>query len=226
MIRIGRVSFSPRPTACVKSVGKARSLLYFRLPGNDIFMPVENADAPVVIAREEIYSGRIVSLSLDTVREGEYSYKREVVHHPGGAGAIAVFEDGTVGLVRQYRHPAGRALLELPAGRLEAGEPPEACAARELEEELGVAAGRLERLTVFFTTPGFCEERFWLFLASDLREVAARPDEDEFLEIVRVPFGAALAMAASGEIEDARTIIGLLLAAQRLGLEGAGARAS
>jgi ADP-ribose pyrophosphatase len=180
-------------------------------------MTAESAEAPTRTAREEIYRGRIVSLSVDTVSECGHSHIREVVHHPGGAGAIPFFDDGTVGLVRQYRHPAGRSLLELPAGRLEEGEPPHACAARELEEEVGVAAGRLEPLTVFFTTPGFCEERFWLFLASDLREVGLRLEDDEFIEVVRLPLGAALGMIASGEIEDARTIIGLLLAARRVG---------
>ena len=183
-------------------------------------MTSETAGAPARTAREEIYRGRIIGLSVDTISECGHTHVREVVHHPGGAGAIPVFGDGAVGLVRQYRHPAGRALLELPAGRLEEGEPPEACAARELEEEVGVAAGRLEPLTVFFTTPGFCEERFWLFLATDLREVGLRLEDDEFIEVVRLPLDAALSMVASGEIEDARTIIGLLLVARRLG--GAG----
>jgi len=179
--------------------------------------------APKVLSSEDVYSGRIFSVSRDAVAEGDCVYEREVVHHSGGAGVIAVFGDGTVGLVRQYRHPAARHLLELPSGKLEEGEEPEACAAREMEEELGAVAGRVERLSEFFTTPGFCSEKFWIFLATDLTETACRHEEDELIQVVRLPFARALEMIASREIEDARTIIGLLLAATRLGREG-GAR--
>jgi ADP-ribose pyrophosphatase len=176
------------------------------------------ADAPEVLAAEEIYHGRIFDVSLYTVREGEQTYQREVVHHPGGASTVAVFDDQTVALVRQYRHPTLRFVLELPAGRLEAPERPEDCAARELEEEIGVRAGRLEKLAEFFTTPGFCEEKLWVYLATELTETQQNLEADEALEIVRVSFPRALEMIASGEIEDAKTIIGLTLAAARLGL--------
>ena len=175
-------------------------------------MDTTQSDKPEVVAREEIYRGRIIGVSVDTVREGEMTYVREVVRHNGGAAVVPCFDDATTALVSQYRHPAGRHVLELPAGRLEAGEPPETCAARELEEELGVAAGRLELLSEFYTTPGFCSERLWVFKATGLRETARRPDEDEVLEIVRLPFARALEMVAAGEIEDAKTIIGLMLA--------------
>ncbi len=175
---------------------------------------------PAVVSSEEIYAGRVIRVSLDVVREAGREGLREVVWHNGGAGVVACFDDGTVALVRQYRHPTGRYVLELPAGRLEAGERPEACAARELEEELGFAAGRLEPLSEFYTTPGFCSERLWVFLATDLRETAHRRDEDEIIEVVRMPLARALAMVAAGEIDDAKTIIGLLLAAPRLGVGG------
>lgn len=178
------------------------------------------SELPVVLSSEEIYAGRVIRVGVDRVREGETTYVREVVWHNGGAAAVACFADGTVALVRQYRHPTGRFVLELPAGRLEAGEPPEACAARELEEELGVVAGRMEPLSEFYTTPGFCSERLWVFLATDLRETATNRDEDEIIEVVRLPFSRALSMVASGEIDDAKTIIGLTLAARRQGVGG------
>lgn len=180
-------------------------------------MDTSNNGLPVVVASEEVYGGRIIGVFVDTVREGERTYLREVVRHNGGAAAVACFDDGTVALVRQYRHPTGRYLLELPAGRLEAGEAAETCAARELEEELGFAAGRMELLSEFYSTPGFCAERLWVFLATELRETARLHDEDEIIEVVRLPFARALALVASGEIEDAKTIIGLLAAARRLG---------
>lgn len=171
---------------------------------------------PELLHSEEIYRGRVLDLVLDTVREGDITYQREVVRHPGGAAAVAVFDDGTVALVRQYRHPAARHVLELPAGRLEAGERPETCAARELEEEIGVRPARMELLSEFYTTPGFCAEKLWVFLAAGLTETAQRLEGDEIVEVVRVPFARALEMVASREIEDAKTIVGLLLAAPRL----------
>lgn len=179
-------------------------------------------ETPEVLAAEEIYHGRIFDVSRYTIREGEQTYQREVVHHPGGASAVAVFDDGTVALVRQYRHPTVRYVLELPAGRLEAPERPEDCAARELQEEIGVSAGRLEKLAEFFTTPGFCEEKLWVYLATELTEAEQSLEDDELVEIERIRLPRALEMIASGEIEDAKTIIGLLLAAERLGLGRSG----
>lgn len=178
----------------------------------------ETAETPEVLAAEELYHGRIFDVSLYTIREGEQTYRREVVHHPGGASTVAVFADGTIALVRQYRHPTVRYVLELPAGRLDSPERPEDCAARELEEEIGVRAGRLEKLAEFFTTPGFCEEKLWVYLATELTETEQKLEDDEMVEVVRVSFTRALEMIASGEIEDAKTIIGLLLAAERLGI--------
>jgi ADP-ribose pyrophosphatase len=182
-------------------------------------MDTSGKESPEVLASEEIYRGRIFEVAIDSVREGDKTYMRDVVRHGGGAGVVAYFDDGTIALVRQYRHPAVRYLLELPAGKLEGGERPEVCAARELEEELGVVAGRMEQLSEFYTTPGFCSEKLWVFLATDLTETAPRTEEDEIIEAVRLPFAQALEMIASREIEDAKTIIGLLLAASRLGLK-------
>lgn len=182
-------------------------------------MAVENSEAPEVLASEEVYHGRIFDVSAYTIREGEQTYKREVVHHPGGAGVVAVFDDATIALVRQYRHPTLRYLLELPAGRLSPPERPEECAAREMEEEIGVRAGRMEKLAEFFTTPGFCEEKLWVYLATELIETAQNLEGDEQIEIVRVSFPRAFEMISDGEIEDAKTIIGITMAAQRLGLQ-------
>ncbi|HZI20802.1 MAG TPA: NUDIX hydrolase [Pyrinomonadaceae bacterium] len=177
--------------------------------------------APEIISSEEVFRGRVVELFVDTVREGETTYRREVVRHPGGASAVPLFDDGTVALVKQYRHPPARFVLELPAGKLEPGESPEECARRELEEEVGVVAGRFEPLSAFYTTPGFCSERLWVFLATDLSETTRSHEDDEIIEVVRLPLGRALSMIETGEIEDSKTIIGLLLAARARRGDGA-----
>jgi ADP-ribose pyrophosphatase len=184
-------------------------------------MSTSDKEQPEVLSSEVTYAGRLIEVVRDTVREGDKTYVREVVRHPGGAAVVPVFDDGTVVFVSQYRHPTLRFVLELPAGKLDPGESPAETAARELEEELGIVAGRMEQLSEFYTTPGFCAERLWVFLATDLRETARRHEEDEIIEVVRLPFARALDRVASGEIDDAKTIIGLLLAAKRLGLDGA-----
>lgn len=177
-------------------------------------MNTEHDQAPAVLSSEQVFKGRVVELFVDTVREGEKTYRREVVRHPGGACAVALFDDGTVALVKQYRHPPARFVLELPAGKLEQGETPEVCARRELEEEVGVTAGRFQPLAEFFTTPGFCSEKLWVFLATDLRETMRSHEDDEIIEVIRIPLSTAQMMVATGEIDDAKTIIGILLAAQ------------
>ena len=174
-------------------------------------------ELPKIINSQKVFDGRVFSVTVDTVREGELTYQREVVHHHGSAVIIPIFDDSTVALVRQYRHPAVRYLLEAPAGTLADGERPEAGAARELQEELGLIAARLEKLSEFFVSPGFCEEKMWIYLATDLAEGKQLLDEDEVLEIVRLPIADALEMITSGEIQDAKTIIGLMLAAPRVG---------
>ena len=173
---------------------------------------------PEFLDSKKVFAGRVFEVTVDTVREGDKTYVREVVHHRGSAVMVAAFDDGTIALVRQYRHPAVRYLLELPAGTLDDKETPEAGAARELEEELGLVAGKLEKLSEFFVSPGFCEEKMWLYLATDLTETAQRLDDDEMIEVVRLPIERALQMITDGEIEDAKTIIGLMLAAPRIGL--------
>ncbi len=176
-----------------------------------------SSDCPQILNSVEAFHGRIFSVTVDTIREGDRTYEREVVHHHGSAVIIPIFEDGTIALVRQYRHPAVRYLLEAPAGTLQRGEVPEEGAARELEEELGVVAGRLEKLSEFFVSPGFCEEKMWVYLATELTETKQQLEEDEILDVVRIPFSQASSMITTGEIEDAKTIIGLMLAAPRIG---------
>jgi len=174
-------------------------------------------EQPQILKSEEIFRGRVFDVTRDTIREGDKIYQREVVHHPGSAVIIPIFDDGTIALVRQYRHPAVRYLLEAPAGTLNQGEAPEEGAARELEEELGFVAARLEKLTEFFVSPGFCEEKMWVYLATEMTKTQQRLDDDEIVEVVRIPFSEALNMITTGEIDDAKTIIGVMLAAPRIG---------
>jgi len=180
-------------------------------------MDTSNKEAPKVIGSEVKFRGRVVEVVVDTITEGDVTYPREVVHHPGSAVIVPIFDDGTVAFVRQYRHPAVRYLLEVPAGTLDRGERPEEGAARELEEELGLVCASLEKLCEFFVSPGFLEEKMWVYLATGLSETQQRLEEDELIEIVRMPLSQALKMITSGEIEDAKTIIGLMLAAPRVG---------
>ncbi len=180
-------------------------------------MTTPQKELPKILNSQRVFEGRVFNVTVDTVSEGELTYKREVVRHGGSAVIVPVHDDGTVVLVRQYRHPAVRYLLEAPAGTLAAGERPEVGAARELEEELGLLAARLEKLSEFFVSPGFLEEKMWVFLATELSEGTQRLDEDEVLDIVRLPIADALEMITSGEIQDAKTIIGLMLAAPRVG---------
>ncbi len=159
-----------------------------------------------------------MDLGLEEVAlPGGRSLTLEVVRHPGGAAAAAVDEAGRVCLLRQYRHAAGGWLWEIPAGKLDPGEPPLATARRELEEEAGVRAGSWEPLGSLVTAPGFCDEVIHLFLARDLEPVPARPEAHEVLEVHWVGFAEAVARAARGEIRDAKTVAALFRAREVLG---------
>ena len=179
-------------------------------------MDTSHKEAPEVLASEDVFRGRVFTVSVDTVREGGGTHRRDVVRHPGSAAIVPLFDDRTVALVRQYRHPTVKYLLEIPAGSRDNFEPPEECAARELQEELGLVAGRWEKLCEFFPSPGFCGEKMWVYLATELTETAAGPEEDELIEVVRLPLARALDMIEAGEIEDAKTIIGLTMTTARL----------
>ena len=182
-------------------------------------MDTSDKEAPEVLSSEDVYRGRVFTVSVDRVRERGREYAREVVRHAGSGVVLPVHDDATVSLVRQYRHPAVKYLLEAPAGSREPFESPEECARRELEEELGLVAGRLELLAEFFVSPGFCAEKMWLYLATDLTETKSNPEDDELLEVVRLPLRRALEMISTNEIEDAKTIIGLMLAAKAVNRE-------
>ncbi len=173
-----------------------------------------------------VHRGRYLEFRVDTVErlDGRRAV-REVAGHPGAVAIVALDPAGRVLLVRQYRHPAGQVLLEIPAGTLDrdpatgALEDPDAAARRELEEETGQRAERWERLTAFWTAPGFATERMTLYLATGLTPADGNrlgPDEDEALELVRLPWREAVAAAERGEIVDAKSLVGLLWLARRL----------
>jgi ADP-ribose pyrophosphatase len=152
-----------------------------------------------------VYSGRLLGLTVERWGENE----REIVEHPGAIATVAVDRDDVVTLVRQLREPARKQLVELPAGKLEADEEPLEAARRELREETGLHGGRWRELAAFWTTPGFCRERMTIFAAEDVEPGAASLEPDERIELVRWPvaeLGRRLA-----EIEDAKTLVGLLL---------------
>jgi len=136
---------------------------------------------------------------------------REVVVHPGAVAIVPLREDERVVLVRQYRHAVGKILMEIPAGTMHPQETPEECAQRELREEVWCSAGRLEKLASFYLAPGYSTELLHLFLATDLTPAKGEQDEDELLEITTLPLTDALAAIERGDIQDAKTIVGLLL---------------
>lgn len=172
---------------------------------------------PEVLSNETIYQGRVFDVSVAEIRENDSVYKREIINHHGSAVIIPIFADKRIALVRQYRHAAQEYLLEIPAGTLSIGEAPEIGAVRELEEEIGVTAKTIEFLSSFYVSPGFLTEKMNLFVATDLTETAQNLDEDEFLSIERISFDEAFEKIRTGEIQDAKTIIGLILAGAKLG---------
>lgn len=164
----------------------------------------------------EIYKGKVVRLTVEevTLPNGNQA-TIEVVRHPGAAAVVPFVSREEILLVRQYRHAAGGWLLEVPAGKLDPGEPPEVCAERETEEEVGYRPGRLIRLGSIITTPGFTDEVVHLFAAHDLTAGQTELGPDEVLSVVRIPFAEALARIERGEIEDAKSVCAILLAARR-----------
>ncbi len=167
-----------------------------------------------LLDRSERFAGRMLRLTVDTVRLGDgRSAVREVVHHPGGVAAVAVDAAGRVLLVRQYRHPAEDILWELPAGTREPAEAPEATVRRELTEETGYAAGTWRALGAAFLAPGYSTELLYFYLATDLRRVGeATPDADEAVEAHFFDPGELARLVAEGGLRDAKTLAGLALA--------------
>ena len=171
------------------------------------------------LRRVNAYKGIIVDVETDMVRlQNGAVTMREVVRHPGGVCVAAVDGEGKITLVRQYRYPFGRALLELPAGKLEPGEEPLPAAKRELSEETGLEAGSWQLLGELYTSPGISSERLYLFLATELRRGEAHPDPNEFLDVEVMPLSELLRMVENGGICDAKTVAGALRAGRRLGL--------
>jgi len=168
------------------------------------------------LTSRRMYAGKVIRVDVDTVRfpdgsEGEL----EMIRHPGAAAVVPCASDPTspdptILMIRQFRYAAGGPLWEVPAGTLTPGEAPEVCARRELLEEAGVNAGRIERLTSIWTTPGFTDELIHLFWAQDLTPAAAAPEADEFIEVVPRPLSAVLAGIRDGEVRDAKTIAAIL----------------
>jgi ADP-ribose pyrophosphatase len=183
------------------------------------------SDEPGLVSTRHVYNGRVVDLSVDRVRlpNGNVT-ELEMIRHPGAAVAlpIEVDDDGVTHalLVRQYRYAADGWLLEVPGGKLDGPEDPEVCARREIIEEIGMETGELISLGSILTTPGFTDERIWLFIARDLEPVQAGPslEDDEVLEVERIPLSDAITMAADGTITDAKTVASLLRASTVLGL--------
>lgn len=166
---------------------------------------------PDILSTAVVLSCDLFDVTRSLIQHNGIIYNRDVIRHPGSAVVVPLFEDRTVGLVSQYRHAAGDDLLELPAGSLEEGESAEECAAREIREEIGFSAGKLELLTEFYVSPGFLSEKMTVFLATELTECPGIPDEDEFIDFVRMPLSEAAAMARNGRLADAKTMLGLLL---------------
>ena len=172
---------------------------------------------PEILSTKEIYKGKVFELLEAEIQDGATKYKREILKHGGSAVIIPVFEDKTVALVRQYRHAAGKYLLEICAGTLEKDEDASIGANRELEEEIGVTAAKIEKLSEFYVSPGFLSEKMYLYLATELTQTAQNLEEDEILSIEKITFPEAFEKIKNGEIEDAKTIIGLILAGARFG---------
>jgi ADP-ribose pyrophosphatase len=157
-----------------------------------------------------IFKGRIVTLDIDTVTlPNGATIELEMIHHPGAAAVVPMKEDGTVILIRQYRHAAGGYIYEIPAGKLHPGEDPKLCAARELQEEIGYRADSLELLTSILTTPGFTDEVIHIYKGTGLTKGKQDLDHDEVIEIVELPLEKALAQIIDGTIRDGKTIVGL-----------------
>ena len=172
----------------------------------------------VTLKSTPIYNGRIVKLDLLEVRlpDGKEA-KREIIRHPGAVAMVALDAQKKVLLVRQFRAAAGKILVEIPAGTLNPGEQPLACAQRELQEETGFRAGKFQPLGGIYTAPGYTSEFIHLFYATELSESRLAHDDDEFIEVLHVTMSEALAMIDRGDIADGKSVAGLLRVARILG---------
>jgi ADP-ribose pyrophosphatase len=179
----------------------------------------ENRDAGQIASRR-VYSGKIISVDVDTVRfPNDTTGELEMVRHPGASAVVPFLDDPRtpdprILLIRQYRYAANGFVHEIPAGRLDHGEKPIDCAARELREETGYSAKKLIPLTAFYTTPGFTDERIHLFAATGLSEGESQRESDEILDLVRVPISKAIEMIETGALVDGKSMIGIFFASR------------
>jgi ADP-ribose pyrophosphatase len=172
---------------------------------------------PRRLARRVAYAGRILHVNLDRVAlPNGREIDLEFIEHPGAAAVVPLHDDGTVTLIRQFRYATDGWLLEVPAGKLDKGESPEDCARRETREEAGVQAGRLHPLGFIWTTPGFTDERIWLFAATQLQPAPQELQADEVLEVQRLPLREALALVERGEMPDGKSLAALVRTDQEL----------
>lgn len=170
---------------------------------------------------DKVYKGKIFDVAVERITLPNGMTKdREVVRHPGAAAMVPILDSGQVLLVKQYRHAVNRYLLEIPAGTLEADETPETCARRELIEEVGHDASSIEKLGKIFPAPGYTDECIHIYLMRGLTPVGQQLEDDEVLEIQPTSMNDAVSMISRGEIQDAKTITGLLLTSKRLGTGG------
>lgn len=166
-----------------------------------------------LIETKTVFTGKVLKMRYDTVRlPNGREATREVVEHPGAVAVVPVTDEGKVVLVRQYRYPVKEVLLEIPAGKLDKGEKPEICAHRELEEETGFKAGKMEHLATFYTGPGFTDEIMYLYLARDLTVTEQCLDEDEFLAVGHYTADEIKSLLAEKKVNDAKTLVGLMMA--------------
>jgi ADP-ribose pyrophosphatase len=182
-------------------------------------MEFENPEKAVV-NHQEVYRGKIVSLHVDTIRQATgRTTLREVVLHPGGVTAVPILDDGRLLLIRQFRYPIGKFILELPAGKLDSGQPPLITIARELEEETGYSAEILTHECTFYTTPGISNELIHLFIARNLTRCAQRLEEGEHITVEAFALEECLQKIRTGEINDGKTILGILYYQMKFGLK-------
>jgi len=157
-----------------------------------------------------IYTGKVVTLNIDTVQlPNGVTVDLETIRHPGAAAVVPVKDDGTVVLIKQFRHAAGGFIYEIPAGKLHPGEDPLHCASRELEEEVGYRASSFELLSSIFTAPGFADEVIHIYQATGLTKGRQQLDRDEVLDVIEMPLAEAVGKITDGTIRDAKTIVGL-----------------
>ncbi len=169
------------------------------------------AGAETTVTSEYLYRGRVVNLRIDTVRlPNGKTTKREIIEHRGAVAILPLDQAGRIAFVRQFRKPIDRAILEIPAGTLDPSEDVQTCLHRELREETGLVAGKVEHLAGYYSAVGFCTEFIEVYLATDLRQEQTGPDEDEFVEVIWLPLAEAYRMVERGEIVDGKTLVGLL----------------